>query len=178
MKISRLPDGDKQSDDFIDAFTLLSDGQQIGFMVEVAEENEELRELMLAVFRKRGLLSVRREADLATIGGRLKFERERLGFNQTDFAALASVSKAAQISWEKSAAYPNATCLADFAQAGVDVLFVVTGRKTPTVQSGPDNGHELLQALKTEELRKRLGHLDPFDRRTVLLALFADELRG
>ncbi|AYD80552.1 helix-turn-helix transcriptional regulator [Pseudomonas aeruginosa] len=61
------------------------------------------------------------------LGERLKAERERLGYNQTDFAALAGASKHSQINWEKGAAAPNATVLAAWAEHGLDVLYVVTG---------------------------------------------------
>lgn len=60
---------------------------------------------------------------------RLKAERERLGFNQTDFAAVVGASKHAQINWEKGAATPNAAALAAWAERGLDVLFVVTGQR-------------------------------------------------
>lgn len=58
---------------------------------------------------------------------RLKEERERLGFNQTKFAAIADASKHAQINWEKGLASPNAAALAAWALVGLDVLYVVTG---------------------------------------------------
>jgi|GEM_PF-1364119 len=61
---------------------------------------------------------------------RLKAERERLGFSQTDFAALAGASKHSQINWEKGAAAPNATVLAAWAAHGMDVLYVVTGQRS------------------------------------------------
>ena len=61
---------------------------------------------------------------------RLKEERERLGHSQTVFAALAGASKHAQINWEKGAASPNAAALAAWADAGLDVLYVVTGQRT------------------------------------------------
>lgn len=62
------------------------------------------------------------------LGARLKEERERLGYNQTDFAALAGASKHAQINWEKGVAAPNAVALGAWAAAGLDVLYVVTGQ--------------------------------------------------
>lgn len=60
---------------------------------------------------------------------RLKEERERLKYNQTAFAALADASKQAQINWEKGVATPNATALAAWAEVGLDVLYVVTGKR-------------------------------------------------
>lgn len=61
---------------------------------------------------------------------RLKEERDRLGHSQTAFAALAGASKHAQINWEKGTASPNAAALAAWAEAGLDVLYVVTGQRT------------------------------------------------
>ncbi len=64
-----------------------------------------------------------------TIGERLKEERKRLGYNQTDFAALYGVSKKSQIEYEKDAFSPTAKQLAALVPYGVDILYVVTGRK-------------------------------------------------
>jgi DNA-binding XRE family transcriptional regulator len=43
-----------------------------------------------------------------SLGARLKEERKRLGYNQSDFAELAGASKHSQINWEKGASFPNA----------------------------------------------------------------------
>jgi transcriptional regulator with XRE-family HTH domain len=61
------------------------------------------------------------------LGDRLKSERERLGYSQTSFAALAKASKHAQINWEKGIASPNAAALRAWADAGLDVLYLLTG---------------------------------------------------
>lgn len=65
------------------------------------------------------------------IGERLKEERERLGLNQTAFAALAGASKNTQYNYEKGERSPDAAYLAAAAQAGVDLLYVVTGERKP-----------------------------------------------
>lgn len=65
------------------------------------------------------------------IGERLKEERERLGLNQTDFAALAGASKNTQYNYEKGERSPDANYLAAAAVQGVDVLYVITGARTP-----------------------------------------------
>lgn len=65
------------------------------------------------------------------IGDRLKEERERLGFNQTDFAAQAGASKNSQYNYEKGERSPDAAYLSAVADQGVDVLYVVTGERTP-----------------------------------------------
>lgn len=65
------------------------------------------------------------------IGDRLKEERERLGFNQTEFAAQAGASKNSQYNYEKGERSPDAGYLAAVAGQGVDVLYVVTGVRKP-----------------------------------------------
>lgn len=65
------------------------------------------------------------------IGERLKEERERLGLNQTEFAALAGASKNTQYNYEKGERSPDANYLAAAAQQGVDVLYIVTGSRVP-----------------------------------------------
>ena len=60
---------------------------------------------------------------------RLKEERERLGYSQTAFAAIAHASKHAQINWEKGEATPNAAALAAWSKTGLDVLYVVLGER-------------------------------------------------
>ena len=65
------------------------------------------------------------------IGDRLKEERERIGLNQTDFAALAGASKNTQYNYEKGERSPDANYLAAASAAGIDVLYVVTGERKP-----------------------------------------------
>lgn len=75
-----------------------------------------------------------------TIGERLREERERLGFNQPDFAALAGTTKKSQIDYEKGATFPKANYLEVIANAGADVLYILTGRRSVEVQ--PSNPRE------------------------------------
>ena len=65
------------------------------------------------------------------IGERLKEERQRLGLNQSDFAALAGVTKNSQLNYEKGERSPDTAYLAAVAESGVDVQYVVTGKRTP-----------------------------------------------
>jgi transcriptional regulator with XRE-family HTH domain len=62
-----------------------------------------------------------------SIGARVREERERLGYNQTDFAGLGDASLRSQIEWEKGKAFPNAKVLAAIAAAGADVQYILTG---------------------------------------------------
>ncbi|MBL8512162.1 MAG: helix-turn-helix transcriptional regulator [Betaproteobacteria bacterium] len=64
-----------------------------------------------------------------SIGDRLREERERLGLSQTAMAQLFDTSKRVQISYEQGRTYPNANYLAVLAEKGVDVFYVVTGKR-------------------------------------------------
>ncbi|WP_183781344.1 helix-turn-helix domain-containing protein [Pseudomonas sp. JAI115] len=66
------------------------------------------------------------------IGERLRQERVRLGTNQAEFATLAGVAKTSQFNYEKGERSPDSAYLAAVAERGVDVLYVVTGERTPT----------------------------------------------
>ena len=61
------------------------------------------------------------------IGIRLRTERNRLGYNQTEFGALGSVCKQAQVKYEKGVHFPGADYLQAIAKVGADVQFIVTG---------------------------------------------------
>ena len=70
-------------------------------------------------------------------GARIKEERERLGYSQTAFAALAEASKHSQINWEKGTGTPTAAVLAAWHVHGVDVLYVVTGQRMGGAAAAP-----------------------------------------
>jgi transcriptional regulator with XRE-family HTH domain len=62
------------------------------------------------------------------IGVRLREERERLGINQTDFAALGGSGRKTQFNYEAGERVPDAAYLAAIAAAGADVLYILTGQ--------------------------------------------------
>jgi len=64
-----------------------------------------------------------------TIGRRLKDEREKLGFNQTDFAAIGGVGRKSQFNYEEGERNPDAVYLAAIAAAGADIQYIVTGER-------------------------------------------------
>lgn len=61
------------------------------------------------------------------IAERLKEERKRLGFNQTEFAALADTHRKSQFNYESGSRSPDSAYLAAVAAAGADVQYIVTG---------------------------------------------------
>jgi transcriptional regulator with XRE-family HTH domain len=68
-------------------------------------------------------------AENSSIGGRLKSERLRLSMSQEDFALKAKASRRALIEWEKTNTYPDANQLHELAGIGVDIGYVITGRR-------------------------------------------------
>lgn len=73
--------------------------------------------------------------DRTSIPGRLRIERCRLNLSQAEAASLVGVSESAWRGWEASAwrgweanpGSPSARVLETFAEAGADVLFIITG---------------------------------------------------
>lgn len=76
------------------------------------------------------------------IGNRLQEERKRLGLNQDVFAAHIGVAKRTLAGYEGGAGDVGALVLAHAAALGIDVLYVVTGQRTPEVASS-FNGDEI-----------------------------------
>ena len=79
-----------------------------------------------------------------TIGKRIKEERERLGFNQTDFAATGGVGRKSQFNYEEDERRPDADYLSDIAAAGADVLYILTGNRLSTTQPAPKPDEQML----------------------------------
>lgn len=67
---------------------------------------------------------------------RLAEERKRLRLTQEALGELGGVTKKTQLGYEKGISSPTADYLQRIAMAGVDVVFVLTGR-TPTVVEAP-----------------------------------------
>lgn len=69
------------------------------------------------------------------IGNRLQEERKRLGFNQDVFAQQVGVAKRTLAGYEGGSGDIGALVLAQAATLGLDVLYVVTGQRTPAAAS-------------------------------------------
>ncbi len=69
----------------------------------------------------------------SAIGARIREERIRLGQTQLRFADAVGCSKSGLLKWEKGECTPNALVLAVCAELGVDLLYVVTGRRAQSV---------------------------------------------
>ncbi len=71
---------------------------------------------------------------MSEMGDRLRQERKRLGWSQTEMGALGGVAANAQGNYESGDRVPRADYLAALANAGVDVLYVLTGRRAARVE--------------------------------------------
>jgi transcriptional regulator with XRE-family HTH domain len=99
----------------------------------------------------------RKVARMNTLGERLRSERNRLGMNQDDFAAIGGVKKRAQITYEQDERFPDAAYLRAVATAGVDVLYVLIGN-TAIAAMTPDE-KELLLGYRKLDIRGKAGML-------------------
>lgn len=69
---------------------------------------------------------------MSGIGARIRQERERLGLSQRAFGEIGGVEPNAQGKYESGDRTPKADYLAAVAAKGVDVLYVLTGARTPS----------------------------------------------
>lgn len=86
-----------------------------------------------------------------SIAARIKEERERLGFSQSQFGAFVDVSKKTQIRWEQEdGAFPDVAQLAVWGGLGVDMQFVLTGVRSNAAASAqlPPDEQLLLDAYR------------------------------
>lgn len=65
-----------------------------------------------------------------SFGARLKEERRRLGFKQAEFAARVGADMQKQSLYETNRRTLRAPYLSRIAEAGVDVIYVLTGRRS------------------------------------------------
>ncbi|MBA1228501.1 helix-turn-helix transcriptional regulator [Pseudomonas viridiflava] len=64
-------------------------------------------------------------------GARLKEERQALGLSQHRFAAIGGVEANAQGKYENGKRVPRSTYLVALGEMGVDVLYVLSGKRLP-----------------------------------------------
>lgn len=66
-------------------------------------------------------------SNFVTTGKRLKEERERLGYNQTDFAEIGGVGRKSQFNYEEDERKADTAYLSAIAKVGADIRYIVTG---------------------------------------------------
>lgn len=100
------------------------------------------------------------------IGERIKSEREKLGFNQVDFAELAGAKRRTLIDWEKGSTAPNAFQLEMMSKQGVDIGYVVTGNRSVNTKRVAEIV-ELIESLLVEHGR----HVSPKGKARIIAGL-------
>ncbi|WP_150642136.1 helix-turn-helix domain-containing protein [Pseudomonas fluorescens] len=105
----------------------------------------------------------------SSVGDRLREERTRLDLKQEDLALVGGKNRNTQGSYERGTRNPDTAYLAAVAGLGVDVLYVVTGTRTPVpiVDLSEDD----------EQLLKRYHSITPDDQKAVrrFLKAMADD---
>ena len=94
------------------------------------------------------------DLDNKTIGARLAEERKRLGLSQTDVRLRTGVGKNAQINYESGVTFPDAGYLALLHGAGFDLMYILTGDRSPEVPLNPEL-QNLLDAYESAPLELR-----------------------
>ncbi len=73
----------------------------------------------------------------AEIGQRLKQERERLGVKIADFGRYGDWPVRTVSGWEAGRTTPKAEFFADVQELGLDIQYIITGRRSSSSLSGP-----------------------------------------
>ena len=82
------------------------------------------------------------------IAERLRQERERMGHNQADFAAIGGATRKTQYNYESGERVPDAGYLAEIAAAGADVNYILTGIPCIPVTTEAENAQPLPSRAK------------------------------
>ena len=89
------------------------------------------------------------------IGSRLREERDRLGMNQEGLGLLGGVRKQAQLLYEKDERKPDSDYLVAVAEAGVDVLYVLTGKRQDALPAADASEQLLLENYRRCKLEAK-----------------------
>lgn len=95
-------------------------------------------------------LSKQKCKGLRVMKDRLREERQRLKLTQPQFGELAGVKKRTIVAWEKGETTPSSVHLSALSAAGVDVLYLLGGVRTPGDASQAEDAHMLRDAALRE----------------------------
>lgn len=109
-------------------------------------------------------------SNLATIGSRMKVERQRLRVSFQHAAYEGGVKRYVLSAWENGIGQPSVQYLAALAEHGADIHFIVTGQSYPRSAWGE-------QFIDEATARRAFWQLLPQARRRLVLELLAAELR-
>ncbi|MBC3301064.1 helix-turn-helix transcriptional regulator [Pseudomonas sp. SWRI18] len=103
------------------------------------------------------------------IGQRLQEERQRLGYSQQYLAQAGGVTAREQHGYEQGEDLPRADYLAALAAHGVDVVYVITGKRATVVNIS----REQAQTLIDNRVLGQEVSLDPLPEHELLFKLSA-----
>ena len=76
--------------------------------------------------------SMKNTENFRLIGDRLREERTRHDLSQSDVAKICGANRATPSTWERGEQTPNAAALAALSDRGLDIQYVITGRRSLT----------------------------------------------
>ncbi|WP_227458677.1 helix-turn-helix domain-containing protein [Cupriavidus pauculus] len=98
-------------------------------------------------------------------GKRLEEERARLSLSKAAMAQAGAVSAGSYSNYLRGARVPDLAALAAWADAGIDVLFVVTGHRTPALLAPEEEvilgGYRKLDARGRAGVLALIGGMQP-----------------
>ena len=111
---------------------------------------------------------------MTTSNERLAEERIRLGYGQSEFAALGGVGRGAQANYENGLRQPDLAYLEAIAGVGADVLYIVTGARALSERDLEADLERYGKAWETLELALEAAgrELSPAKKRRAAEALF------
>jgi len=107
---------------------------------------------MVALRRYNDVIVLSKGMALMSLGMRLKREREACGLAQAAVAAICGIQPNAQRLYENGLRCPRADYLSRLSATAIDVLFVVTGQRTPyTVAQLSADEYAFISFLRTSD---------------------------
>ena len=104
------------------------------------------------------------EKNLTLIGERLREARRQLGLTQADAAGNAGLSREQWGLYERGASMPGGDAIYAFASMGIDVLYLLTGTRTP---GAPTLGGDHLISPEEAALLDNYRNSGPEGRRAI-----------
>ncbi|WP_238351668.1 helix-turn-helix transcriptional regulator [Pseudomonas sp. SWRI99] len=84
-----------------------------------------------------------------TLGERLREERDRLGINQNQLADIGGVKRNSQGNYENDRQRPDTAYLLAVSKIGVDVVYVLFGRRDTAVSTHTTIENEVLNCFRS-----------------------------